>query len=145
MRLWLKTKLLCHGLFLLSNCRNLLFILRNRGFISFMFTFFKDGSQILHKNIYGVTKLARSGKILHTFQRDRWKITCFFVVLGLELTLSHSASPFCDGYFWDWILLTIFPGWLQTMIPQISASWIARITGVSHWFPATYKFYKEML
>jgi hypothetical protein len=27
-----------------------------------MFTFFKDGSQILHKNIYGVTKLARSGK-----------------------------------------------------------------------------------
>jgi hypothetical protein len=35
---------------------------------------------------------------------------------------------FCVGYFWDrW---TIY--WFGTAILQISASWVARITGVSH-------------
>jgi hypothetical protein len=33
---------------------------------------------------------------------------------------------------------TIFPGWLWTVILLISASWIARITGVSHQHPAHY-------
>jgi hypothetical protein len=39
----------------------------------------------------------------------------FFAVLGFELrayTLSHSASPFCDGFFQDRISQTICPGWL---------------------------------
>jgi hypothetical protein len=36
------------------------------------------------------------------------------------------------GFFQDRILWTIFPDWLQTMILLISASWVARITGVSH-------------
>jgi hypothetical protein len=59
----------------------------------------------------------------------------YFVVLGLELrasTLSHSASPFHNRYFWDRVLQTICPGWLWTMILLISASWVARITGMSH-------------
>jgi hypothetical protein len=34
--------------------------------------------------------------------------------------------------FWDRISWTICPGWLQTAILPISASWVARITGVSY-------------
>jgi hypothetical protein len=63
------------------------------------------------------------------------------LVLGLELrayTLSHSSSPFyCDGFFQERISRTICPGWLQTMILLISASWEATITGMSHWHPAS--------
>jgi hypothetical protein len=65
-------------------------------------------------------------------------IVCVCVLLGLELrafTLSHSTSPLCDGYFRDRVSRTICPGWLQTAILLISASWIARITGMSHWCP----------
>jgi hypothetical protein len=49
----------------------------------------------------------------------------FFVVLGLELrayTLSHSTSPFCDGFFQYWVTRVICPDWLQTAIILISAS-----------------------
>jgi hypothetical protein len=63
----------------------------------------------------------------------------FFLVLELELrafTLSHSTSPFCDWFFQDRILWTICTGWFWTGILPISASWVARITGVRHWCPA---------
>jgi hypothetical protein len=43
--------------------------------------------------------------------------------------MSHSHS--CVGCFLDRVLGTICPGWLQTSILIISASWVARITGVS--------------
>jgi hypothetical protein len=42
------------------------------------------------------------------------------------------ATPpalFCDGFFQD----RVFPGWLRTSNLLISASWEARITGVSQW------------
>jgi hypothetical protein len=60
---------------------------------------------------------------------------CLFWVLGIELwafTLRHSISPFLWWVFWDRVLWTICPGWLRTMILLISASQVARITGVSH-------------
>jgi hypothetical protein len=59
----------------------------------------------------------------------------YFAVLLLELrayTLSHSTNPFCVRCFWDRVSRTICPGWLWTVILLISASWVARITGVSH-------------
>jgi hypothetical protein len=63
-------------------------------------------------------------------------ILFFFLVLGFELrayNFSHSTSPFfCDGFFWDKVSQTICPGCLWTSILLISASWVARITGVSH-------------
>jgi hypothetical protein len=58
-----------------------------------------------------------------------------FSVLGFELrayTSNHSTSPFSEGFFWDRVSWIICPGWLQTMILLISASWVARITGESH-------------
>jgi hypothetical protein len=61
----------------------------------------------------------------------------FFAVLGLELrafTLRHSPIPiFCDRVFWDRASQTICPGWFRTVILLIFASWVARMTGVSHW------------
>jgi hypothetical protein len=62
------------------------------------------------------------------------------VVLEFELkafTLSHSTIPIFVKVFWDRVSWTTCLGWLQTMILLISASWVARITGVSHQRPAT--------
>jgi hypothetical protein len=36
-------------------------------------------------------------------------------------------------YFWDRLSQTICMGWLWTTVLLISASWVARVTGVSHW------------
>jgi hypothetical protein len=64
---------------------------------------------------------------------------CFvFMVLGFVLRayiLSYSISTFCGGFFRDRVLRTICLGWLQTAILLISASWVTRITGVSHQHP----------
>jgi hypothetical protein len=63
---------------------------------------------------------------------------CLFVfaLLGFEFrayTLSHSTSPFfVMGFFQNKVLQTICQGWLWTSGLLISASWVARITGVSH-------------
>jgi hypothetical protein len=67
---------------------------------------------------------------------------------GLELraySLSHSISPFfvCDGFFRDRVLITICLGWLQAAILLISASWIARITGMSTSIQLWYRFWKR--
>jgi hypothetical protein len=67
----------------------------------------------------------------------------FFVGLGFEFRalhlqnrcLSHTSSPFCPGYFGDGVLQTLCLGWPCTIFP-ISASQVARITGVSYWHPA---------
>jgi hypothetical protein len=42
---------------------------------------------------------------------------------------------FC-GYFRDRVSQTLCPGWLWTAILLISAFWVARIAGVSHWCPS---------
>jgi hypothetical protein len=64
----------------------------------------------------------------------------FFEVLGLELmafTLSHSTSPiFCEGFFEIWSHGTICLAGFELT----SASWVARITGMSHWRPASWSF-----
>jgi hypothetical protein len=46
--------------------------------------------------------------------------------------LGTFPALFCVGYFPDRVSGTICPGWLWTMILQISASWVDRTTGVSH-------------
>jgi hypothetical protein len=56
----------------------------------------------------------------------------FFLVLGFELrayTLSHSTWPF----LW-WVFF--WPDWPQVTVLLITASWVARITVLSHWRPA---------
>jgi hypothetical protein len=66
-----------------------------------------------------------------------WVCLVFFFILGLELsafTLSRSTSPiFVKFFFKIRSHRPICPGWLQTAILLISASWVARITSVSHW------------
>jgi hypothetical protein len=66
-----------------------------------------------------------------------------FAVLGFRLrtfTLSHSTRPFLSWVFWDRVLWIICPGWRWTSILVISASWVARITGLSHRCPAPSDF-----
>jgi hypothetical protein len=53
--------------------------------------------------------------------------------------LSHTFSPFCSGYFGDRVSGTSSPGWPWTSILWISASQVARITGVSQ-CPAIFNF-----
>jgi hypothetical protein len=64
---------------------------------------------------------------------------------GLHLESLH--QPFLCIYlifFWQWILWTIYLGWLQTWILLISASWVARITGVGYQCPAEYKILNRL-
>jgi hypothetical protein len=62
--------------------------------------------------------------------------------LGFLLTkqalycLSHTFSPFWSGYFGDRVSRTICLRWPQTSILPISASQVARVTGVRHRYPA---------
>jgi hypothetical protein len=67
----------------------------------------------------------------------------FFTVLGFELVVTpwaHSISPF----LWS-VFQTVNPSWLRTTILPISASWAARIIGVSHWHPALFFFFQSKL
>jgi hypothetical protein len=76
----------------------------------------------------------------------------FFAVLGFKLRAScllgrcstTRITPsvlFCAGYFQDRVSQTLCPGWPRTVILLIFASWVARITGVSHWPPAKKPFF----
>jgi hypothetical protein len=59
--------------------------------------------------------------------------------MGFEFrayTLSHSTSPFCDGFLQDRVSQTICLAWFWTTILLISASWVGGITGMSSRHPA---------
>jgi hypothetical protein len=54
------------------------------------------------------------------------------------------ATPptlYCEEFFQNTVSQTICPGWLQTMILLISASWVARIIGLSHQHLADWQFW----
>jgi hypothetical protein len=81
-------------------------------------------------------------KILFTKVRKRMCLF-FLVVLGFEFralyllerqstTWATLPALFCVGCFLDRVFQIICLNWLQTVILLISASWIARIIGVSH-------------
>jgi hypothetical protein len=63
----------------------------------------------------------------------------FWQYWGLN-SLSHSTSPILWWVFSRRVRVsrTIYPGWPWTTILLISASWVARITGVSHWCPVNH-------
>jgi hypothetical protein len=58
---------------------------------------------------------------------------------------SHSTSPFfVKGFFWDRVSWTICTGWFQAAILLISASWVARIAGVSYQHLALCSYFSEV-
>jgi hypothetical protein len=62
-----------------------------------------------------------------------------FQYWGLNSGPTPWATPpalYCDEYFQDRVSWTICPSCLWTVVLLISASWVARITGVSHPAPA---------
>jgi hypothetical protein len=84
---------------------------------------------------------------LNCIWKDVMKSLFFFflAVLGFELRASsllgrhsyhHLTIPFALflwWIFWDRVSWTICVSWLGTVILLTSASWVARIAGVSHW------------
>jgi hypothetical protein len=61
----------------------------------------------------------------------------FLQYWGLNSGPIPSATPPANGFYEIGSCRTICLGWFQTMILLISASWVARITGVSYQCPAT--------
>jgi hypothetical protein len=64
-------------------------------------------------------------------------------IQGLHLEPLHQPYFFFFFWwrvFWDRVSQTICPGWLWTVVLLISASWVARITGVRHQHPAIIDF-----
>jgi hypothetical protein len=75
------------------------------------------------------------------------KELCFWQYWGLNSGPMPWATPpslFCKGFFQDSISQTICPCWPQTLILLICASWVARITGMSHWCLALFYFLSKM-
>jgi hypothetical protein len=65
------------------------------------------------------------------------------VVLGIKLR-PYTLSPFIVMGFFEIGSRELFAwDWLQTVILLISASRVARITGVSHQHPAKQNFFKK--
>jgi hypothetical protein len=65
-----------------------------------------------------------------------WLLSRYFT------TWATSPTLFCVGFFWDTVSQTSCLGWLQTVILLISASWVARIAGMSHWHPVRPDFWR---
>jgi hypothetical protein len=71
---------------------------------------------------------------------------CFVLFLLLLLFFQYRGLHFeqvlfFNGFFQDRTSRIICLGWLQTEILLISASWVARITGMSHQHPDDYLLY----
>jgi hypothetical protein len=99
---------------------------------------------------YSMTfKAEQSSRALYFYFSYIYLFYFIMTILGFELRasrlldrhstyiLSHSTSPiFLWRVFQARVLRTICLGWLWTSILLISASWVARIIGVSHRHPA---------
>jgi hypothetical protein len=76
-------------------------------------------------------------QVKHLFlQNNIISLFFFWQYWGSKSGSTPQATPpahFCDGVFQDRVSQTICLGWLWTTIPLISVSWVARITGLSHW------------
>jgi hypothetical protein len=59
------------------------------------------------------------------------------------ISTTSATLPALFGYFQHRVLWTVCLGWLWTLILLISASWIARIIGVSHQVPGDHFFVKR--
>jgi hypothetical protein len=87
-----------------------------------------------HNNVTSTSPLPQ--RILIIFNSALFQFFFFFDTgvwtQGLNFEPLH-WSFLVVGFFRDKVWWTVWPGWLQTAILLITASWVARITGVSHW------------
>jgi hypothetical protein len=74
-----------------------------------------------------------SGEQAHLEQLQALVCVCSFGDLNWRPTpWATPPAISCDRFFQDRVLGTICPSWFWTLILLISASWVARIIGVSH-------------
>jgi hypothetical protein len=64
-----------------------------------------------------------------------------------SFTFTWATLPvlFCEGFCWHRVSWIICPGWFQTSILLISASWVAGITSVRHQCPKYYSWHRVLL
>jgi hypothetical protein len=67
------------------------------------------------------------------------------LVRPASTTCATPSALFCIGFSWDRVSQTIALDWFQIAILLISASWVARITGLNHRHPAYIYFLKEWI
>jgi hypothetical protein len=58
-----------------------------------------------------------------------WGLNSGFVIAKQ----THTSSSFCSGYFGDGGLVNYLPWLVLNLDLLISASWVARVAGLSHW------------
>jgi hypothetical protein len=101
---------------------------------------------LLHSNYYHLTSFIYMLLIFY-FCLSFWGVGLDFELrtsfLQSRCSNTWAILPvyFCSGYFGDGLLRTVCPGCPKTTILLISASQVARITGMSHQHPATHLFY----
>jgi hypothetical protein len=83
--------------------------------------------------------------ILYLFWWDEVWTQGFTLSKQVFCLLSHTSSPHSSGYFGAGVSWTIYPGWPQTSILLISASQVARITGVSYQCPVYNPLLKSII
>jgi hypothetical protein len=93
---------------------------------------------LLPSAVWGCAKLKPTAYLKH-LSALHTQLFFFFQCWGLNSGLTPWATTpalFVMGFFQARVTQTICLGWLWTTVLLISASWVARITGVSHWHPA---------
>jgi hypothetical protein len=81
-----------------------------------------------------LTKLLRLALNSHLHLLSSWISSdpSFIYLFICSARVWTPPAPFFDGFCRDRVLRTTCLDWLRTMILLISASWVGRITGVSH-------------
>jgi hypothetical protein len=86
---------------------------------------------------------------IHIYENRIMKPIEIIIIILQYWSLNSGSIPwatppalFCEGLFWVRVPWTVYSGWLWTSILLISATWVIRITGMSHWCPAVKIIFK---
>jgi hypothetical protein len=85
----------------------------------------------MYHNLVDMLLISYGPIFIKTHQIDFGFFSCSTRIWTQGLHLEPIPANFCDEFFRDKFLWTICPGWLWPVILLISASWVARIIGVS--------------
>jgi hypothetical protein len=99
---------------------------------------FKQHRRVKSKSPFPISQSSNSQSLGNHYCNSFPGVLFFLQYCSLNSGPIPWATPptlFCDGFFQDRLLRTIWPGWVWTSILRISASSVAWIIGVSHRHP----------
>jgi hypothetical protein len=94
--------------------------------------YFHDCTRNLSFSLRSTGQLVDFFVVVVFFSTGVWSQGLILARQALYHLIHSSSSFFCVGYFQDRVSRNTCPGW-QTLILLISASRVARTTGMSHW------------